>query len=793
MEELRPGLVPGALVQARGERWHLRDARRLDSVAIVTLDAADGASQPRAATLLLPFDHIDPIADRRALCRRRHVVVASVMDALSRVRPARGLWTAHSARLDLLPWQLAPAVAMLNGATRVLLADAVGLGKTIEAGLVIAELRARGLVERALVLAPAGVRHAWAGELRARFDLPVEVMDLQALLDLERTGAVGANPWSRSPIVVSSIDLVKRPEVRLAVESAPFDALIVDEAHHATPGTDRHAVVARLARRVPWLVLASATPHSGDTAAYRALLALGGLGVEDRICVFRRSHDDVRLSVSRRTHVLDVRSTREERDLHSAVLAYARELCHGAAAGSAGVQLLASTLARRAISSPWAVHETLRRRFHGLAGDGDHTAPAAPFLPWEEVDEPEQASPWLGAPGLPDGAAERERVRGLMTLAARAGANWSKGVRLLRLLTRLCEPAIVFTEFRDTLEACRMVLEPLVPITCLHGQLDAAERRLRLAAFLEGRVRVLVTTDVTAEGLNLQGPSRLVISMEWPWNPLRIEQRIGRVHRLGQSRRVHAIHLTAHESYEQTVIARVLRRAARASADLTQTFDETERMVTAEVLGVAIAEGSKDSPPTSVPQSGVDTESEAARVAHLRRFAAVGRSSRTHATVWALPRRGTGGARVVAIIEVRRADAPGLWSSEIVAVDVTLTTAPLNRRAWRSVCRRLVDDPRVREAALAVPRASDADRWAALRLRLARLRVIRHAERGPFTQPSLFDRRSIREAENRAGVRARWDEWQARLEARVQPSRRTPAVATRVLAILPLEAGRGSR
>jgi hypothetical protein len=89
-----------------------------------------------------------------------------------------------------------------------------------------------------------------------------------------------------------------------------------------------------------------------------------------------------------------------------------------------------------------------------------------------------------------------------------------------------------------------------------------------------------------------------------------------------------------------------------------------------------------------------------------------------------------------------------------------------------------------------VPRASDADRWAALRLRLARLRVIRHAERGPFTQPSLFDRRSIREAENRAGVRARWDEWQARLEARVQPSRRTPAVATRVLAILPLEAGR---
>jgi hypothetical protein len=75
-------------------------------------------------------------------------------------------------------------------------------------------------------------------------------------------------------------------------------------------------------------------------------------------------------------------------------------------------------------------------------------------------------------------------------------------------------------------------------------------------------------------------------------------------------------------------------------------------------------------------------------------------------------------------------------------------------------------------------------------VRLALLRGIRHAERGPFTQPSLFDRRSLREAENREGVRAGWDEWQARLEARVQPSRKTPAVATRILAILPLEVSR---
>jgi hypothetical protein len=299
--------------------------------------------------------------------------------------------------------------------------------------------------------------------------------------------------------------------------------------------------------------------------------------------------------------------------------------------------------------------------------------------------------------------------------------------------------------------------------------------------------------------LNLQGTSRLVIAIEWPWNPLRIEQRIGRVHRLGQSRRVHAIHLTARESYEQTVVARVLWRAARAASDLNQPFDETERRVAAAVLGAAAIGVPREAPPHTWPQSAVDStseaarvdpETEAARVAGRRRFAAVGRPSGTHATVWAPPRRGTGGARVGVVVEVRRADSRGLGSSQIVAVDVTLTAAPQNRRQWRSVCRRLVDDPRVRDAALAVPCDVAQDRWAALRTRLGRLRTIRHAERSPATQASLFDRRAVRAAESLESVRAHWDEWQSRLEARVQPFPETPTIVTRVLAILPFEVTR---
>ena len=282
----------------------------------------------------VPFDRLDPATDRPPARRRRDAVIRGTLHALSRARPERVLWAAPVARMDLLPWQLAPALAVLGGVTRLLLADAVGLGKTIQAGLVLAELRARGLVERALILVPAGLRPAWAAELKTRFELPVEILDLPAILELERTGAVGANPWNRTPLIVSSLDLVKRAEVLQAVELAPLDLLIVDEAHHATPGTDRHAAVSRLAGQVPWLVLASATPHSGDAAAYRALLALGAVGSPpvDRLCVFRRTHGEVRFSVASRTHILRVQAVRRG----TAVTRCGAGLCARALPGAGG-------------------------------------------------------------------------------------------------------------------------------------------------------------------------------------------------------------------------------------------------------------------------------------------------------------------------------------------------------------------------------------------------------------------------------------------------------------------------
>jgi superfamily II DNA or RNA helicase len=793
MQELtHESIVPGIVVLARGEHWHVRQARHQADVSILALEGADESNRRRTATLLLPFDRVQPLAEPSPARRRRDAVVRGILQAAGRARPARGLWCAASARLEILPWQLTPALSVLDGATRLLLADAVGLGKTVQAGLVLAELRARGLADRALVLAPAAVRAHWAAELRTRFDLPVRVLDLPALLELERAGPAGANPWSRVPVVVSSIDLVKRPEVCAAVERVPLDVLVVDEAHHATPGTDRHALVRRLARQVPWVVLASATPHSGNTGAFRALLAIGEDGASaSPMRVFRRSHLDVRFQVPRRTRVLRVRPSPQEQALQAGVLAYARDLCRGPGGAGAAVQLLASVLARRATSSPWAARLTLARRLEWLASAGQTGPDLPPSLPWEETEPDAGDGPWLAADGLPSRADERARLRYLVARADAALPHWSKLARLRRLVRRVREPVIVFSEFRETLEACVPALEAVATVACLHGGLDMAERQRRLTAFLDGGAQVLLTTDVAGEGLNLQQPARLVVTLEWPWSPLRLEQRIGRVHRLGQTRVVHAVHLTARDSYEETVVARVLQRAARAADALATTTREATHEVAAEVLGVPLTDHQVVRPGDAAAAAGstdARARTEARRLAQARRLLAMAPPGPFQAA-WALPRRGAGGTRAVVVLEVTEHLPSGpVRASRVVAVSVTLREPPAARRTWRQICRQLALDSRVWHAAGDTRADAPYDeQWAPVRARLASLRALRHRHVPRTVQPSLFDRRAIRDAEQSDAVRAQWDEWQARLEARLEAA---PVRSTaRVLAVLPVDGG----
>ena len=240
---------------------------------------------------------------------------------LAAAGPAGSLTTAAHSRIDLMPHQLEPALAIVRGlGSRVLIADEVGLGKTIQAGLIVSELSARSAAERVLVLAPAGLREQWASELRDRFGLDPAVVDMGEARRRAARLPVGINPWATLPLAIASIDYAKRPEVFPAVHACRWDVVVVDEAHGVTPGSDRHRAVNALCERAPYVVLLTATPHNGNRAAFESLCGLGAIDRRgnDRLLVFRRSRHDVALGAGRRVHNLLVRSSPEEIRMHDA-------------------------------------------------------------------------------------------------------------------------------------------------------------------------------------------------------------------------------------------------------------------------------------------------------------------------------------------------------------------------------------------------------------------------------------------------------------------------------------------
>ncbi len=189
-------------------------------------------------------------------------------------------------------------------------------------------------------------------------------------------------------------------------------------------------------------------------------------------------------------------------------------------------------------------------------------------LPLEDEDqlgEDNEPESILGAPGLADATDERLWLEAIIDAAGEAARRESKIARLIRLLSRIKEPAIVFTEYRDTLTRIQDAVRDCHPdISMLHGGLTATERSAVQRRFnQEGSL--LLATDAAAEGLNLHSRCRTVIHFELPWSPARLEQRTGRVDRIGQSRVVHEIVLVASDTAERLVLAPLARRAARAA------------------------------------------------------------------------------------------------------------------------------------------------------------------------------------------------------------------------------------
>jgi superfamily II DNA or RNA helicase len=744
--------VPGDVVWIRQRRWRVERARRDRNV--IRLDVRN---RDERLTFLAPFDRPSTIdrTERISRVRASHAA-ARLAHLLSGTVTRATLAGVRDAGIEILPYQLEPALAMLTGTRRVLLADEVGLGKTIQAGAVIAEVHRRSPRARTLALVPAALRDQWVDELGRRFHIECHAADRQRLDEQARHGMHGDNPWRRAGVWIASFDFLKQRHVLDALPSDPWDLLVIDEAHAASGDSERHDACSELAHRSRLVMLISATPHDGDDLRFARLMDLGRLkGADDAPVVFRRTRQDVGFDLPRRVRWHRVRLSKPESNLFQTLAEFeaAAMQMAGQTYRRAAILLLA-VFRKRALSTMRALRISLDRRLAWL-GDGQRAADfdwLQPRLVFEdqtdEVDETDRES--LTADIGLRSATERSWLRRLRALTEAAERCESKVSYVTELIARAREPVVVFTEFRHSLEVLQRRLQAGPAVAALHGGLTPHERRQQLDRFLAGGVPVLLATDVGGQGLNLQERARWVINLELPWSPWRLEQRCGRVDRIGQAKPVHFTLIVARHAFETGVLARLARRMLIARRTLGDDL-ASPAVPDVTAVGAALFEDAMLAEPAAVA-APARSPRKWARPARLLARRLI--SSRVFARHWRAPVDDTPAAIRTAIDHfpsIRR--VAGDRSVLVFSVPLVDGSGAV---VERHVVSLLVEDHANVDAARARAGEALAARARRLSIHLQRQlpRLVRteialasHVVMGltpPEAQPGLFDQRELR-------------------------------------------------
>lgn len=497
-----------------------------------------------------------------------------------------------------LPHQLkALNKAISQSQVRYLLADEVGLGKTIEAGLVMRELKLRGLVRRILVVAPKGLATQWVSEMQTHFN---ESFDLVIPGEVIGNSNPEDNIWQRHDQVICPMDSIKPIEKRRGwnldkinqynkqrfddLISAGWDLIVVDESHRLQGSTDtvaRFKLGQGLADSAPYFLLLSATPHQGKSDGFHRLMTLldrerfpdEASVTQERVKPYvirtEKRHaidaDGSALFRPRKTQLVSVAwqaSHGVQRELYDAVTDYVREGYNQAlAAKQNAIGFLMILMQRLVVSSPAAIRATLQRRLDVL--NKPSLAEQASILTteeWEDLDGQQQTDELLNTKikALKD---EKQEVQWLLELADKCVQQGidAKADALLEWITTLQREeddpnlkVLIFTEFVPTQMMLAEFLKARgMSVVTLNGSLSMEERKEVQKSFAED-TRVLISTDAGGEGLNLQF-CHVIINYDIPWNPMRLEQRIGRVDRIGQKKVVRALNLVFEDTVEHRV------------------------------------------------------------------------------------------------------------------------------------------------------------------------------------------------------------------------------------------------
>ncbi len=397
----QPIFAPGTVVKNRGRLWRV-DGQEVDVLIATAIDTGE----PEQFKFYIPFEDIQP--GRLEPPSAEMVGLASAQDLLLRayrlslLYGAAPLLSLQRSRVIPKDYQLVPVVMALEvPRVRMLLADDVGLGKTIEAGLILTELLARQMASRVLIIVPANLREQWREALDYFFHIPARIISSRHRREMERELPAGANPWEHYRYLITSVDYAKQPAIKNQILEQAWDVVLFDEAHqvakpHQTGpdqrvSMDRWELATALANsdRVRHLLLLTATPHNGHTDSFASLLRLLDVGAiqgpihaprilrpvaERHVCQRRRQDVEAWFQDSpdrspfpeRDQAEVIVPPTAYEMDAIRAVEAYGQRVLEQAAEGTAQIRTLAHWtvmhLHKRGLSSPEALRCSLRNR-----------------------------------------------------------------------------------------------------------------------------------------------------------------------------------------------------------------------------------------------------------------------------------------------------------------------------------------------------------------------------------------------------------------------------------------------
>lgn len=574
MTILEHDFLPGNLVRARGREWVVQSDSRRDWLRLRPLSGADDES-----IALIPELELHPVEPATfgwpdPASAGNHAAALLLRDALRlTLRAGAGPFRSFgNIAVEPRGYQLVPLLMALRlSAVRLLIADDVGIGKTIEAGLIARELMDRGEIARLAILCPPHLVEQWQSELETRFNLQAVALTSFSASRIERDLPHGVRLFDHHPVVVVSLDYIKSERHREQFLATAPECIIVDEAHTcASSGAGkqlRFELLQRLARDAQrHLILLTATPHSGDETAFYNLLSLldprfaalqGRMTASDplrqelaRHFVQRRRKDIVEWQAEthdgrgfprRMKTELTYQLSGEWGAFFDAVQDYCRELAETIEqqeqqGGARLIWYATLALLRCVASSPAAAVKALTTRVEGtvpdeaLLGDERLHDGEADDLSGSDLEPPAQVQD--AAPRLQALIADAQRLSG------KAGdPKLAALIRHIDLLVKDGYHPVVFCRYIATAHYVAEHLKAAFPkatVDAVTGELPPEERRECVDELEDAEQRILVATDCLSEGINLQHLFTAVVHYDLAWNPTRHEQREGRVDRFGQ-------------------------------------------------------------------------------------------------------------------------------------------------------------------------------------------------------------------------------------------------------------------